>query len=47
MGFDSFWIYANKNTVLRLGGTHSGSLVNDQILSESKSKSERDASFTD
>jgi len=46
MGFDCLWNYANKNIILRLDDTHSDSLVNDQVLSESKSNSERDASYT-
>ena len=46
MGFDCLWNYANENIILRLDGTHSDSLVNEQNLSESKSNSERDASFT-
>ena len=34
MGFDLLWSYANKKSTLRLDGTHTDSLVNDQILRE-------------
>ena len=46
MGFDCFGSHANKNTILRLDGNRSDSLVNDQILRETEELS-RDASFTD
>jgi len=35
MGFDCFESHANKNTILRLDGNQSDSLVNNQILRES------------
>ena len=38
MGFDCFGSHANKNTILRLDGNRSDSLVNDQILRESSNK---------
>jgi len=34
MGFDCFESHANKNSILRLDGNQSDSLVNDQILRE-------------
>ena len=46
MGFDCFGNCANKNIALRLGSNRSDSLVNNQILREITSKSERDASLT-
>ena len=46
MGFDCFGSHANKNSILRLDGNCSDSLVNNQILSEIIEQN-RDASFTD
>jgi len=46
MGFDCFESHANKNSILRLDGNQSDSLVNNQILSELIEQN-RDASFTD
>ena len=46
MGFDCFESHANKNTILRLDGNQSDSLVNDQILREISCHGEMDASFT-
>ena len=44
MGFDCFRSGDDKNTVLRSCPIESDSLVNDQILREISSISERDAS---
>ena len=45
MGFDCFESHATKNTILRLDGNQSDSLVNDQILREISYDLKFDASY--